>query len=189
MVVEAVRPHRTDGHGESWRLLAANHDQIAEWVTADLTAVKIHELLGRRGVMVPCRTVQRYVFEVCVRSRGRGPTVRVADGEPGDELPVSRVQSQLFGQVTPAPTTALRPPACFNAPAACPLTATGPDREPGPGSGGTGRVPGWSWSRSSTGTGCSQRCSRQWPRADTESHHFRWLARPQGVNVRPIRGQ
>jgi len=80
MVVEAVRPHRTDGHGESWRLLAANHDQIAEWVTADLTAVKIHELLGRRGVMVPCRTVQRYVFEVCVRSRGRGPTVRVADG-------------------------------------------------------------------------------------------------------------
>jgi len=76
MVVEAVRPHRTDGHGGSWRLLAANHDQIAEWVGADLTAVKIHELLGRRGVMVPCRTVQRYVLEVCGRSRGRGPTVR-----------------------------------------------------------------------------------------------------------------
>ena len=88
MVVEAVRPHRTDGHGESWRLLAANHDQIAEWVGADLTAVKIHELLGRRGVMVPCRTVQRYVLEVCGRNRGRGPTVRVADGEPGDELQV-----------------------------------------------------------------------------------------------------
>jgi transposase len=88
MVVEAVWPHRTDGHGESWRLLAANHDQIAEWVEADLTAVKIHELFGRRGVVVPCRTVQRYVLEVCGRSRGRGPTVRVADGEPGDELQV-----------------------------------------------------------------------------------------------------
>jgi transposase len=88
MVVEAVRPHRVDGRGESWRLLAVHHDQIAVWVEADLTAVKIHELLGRRGVGVPCRTVQRYVLEVCGRSRGRGPTVRVADGEPGDELQV-----------------------------------------------------------------------------------------------------
>jgi hypothetical protein len=68
--------------------LAAHHDQIAGWVAADLTAVKIHELLGRRGVRVPCRTVQRYVLEVCGRGRGRGPTVRVADGAPGDELQV-----------------------------------------------------------------------------------------------------
>ncbi|MGQ0803648.1 MAG: hypothetical protein ACT4PI_07290 [Actinomycetota bacterium] len=27
-VVEAVRPHRRDGHGEAWRLLVANHDLI-----------------------------------------------------------------------------------------------------------------------------------------------------------------
>jgi transposase len=53
-----------------------------------LTGVKIHELLERRGVVVPLRTVQRYVLEVCGRGRGRGPTVRVADGEPGDELQV-----------------------------------------------------------------------------------------------------
>jgi transposase len=104
MVVEAVRPHRADGHGESWRLLAANHDQIAAWVEADLTAVKIHELLGRRGVIVPCRTVQRYVLEVCGRSRGRGPTVRVADREPGDELQVD------FGRMglVPDPATGRR---------------------------------------------------------------------------------
>jgi hypothetical protein len=37
---------------------------------------------------VPLRTVQRYVREVCGRCRGRKPTVRVADGEPGDELQV-----------------------------------------------------------------------------------------------------
>ena len=88
LVVEAVRPHRCDGHGEAWRLLAARHDEIKAWVDDDLTGVKIHELLERRGVVVPLRTVQRYVLEVCGRSRGAGPTVRIADGEPGDELQV-----------------------------------------------------------------------------------------------------
>lgn len=57
MVVEAVRLHRTDGHGPPWRLLMANHDPIATWVEADLTAVTIHDRLGRRGVNVPLRTV------------------------------------------------------------------------------------------------------------------------------------
>jgi transposase len=88
MVVEAVRPHRCDGYGAAWRLLIAHHDDVAGWVKGDLTGVKICELLARRGVVVPVRTVQRYVHEVCGRSRGRGPTVRVADGEPGDELQV-----------------------------------------------------------------------------------------------------
>jgi transposase len=87
-VVEAVRPHRTDGHGEAWRVLAGRHDQIKTWVDDDLTAVKIHELLERRGTVVPLRTVQRYVAEVCGRTKGQGPTVRIADGEPGDELQV-----------------------------------------------------------------------------------------------------
>ena len=88
MVVEAVRPHRSDGHGAPWRLLTAHHEQIAGWVADDLTGVKIHELLERQGVVVPLRTVQRYLLEVCGRSRGRGPTVRVVDGEPGDELQI-----------------------------------------------------------------------------------------------------
>ena len=66
----------------------AHHDEIEAWVDDDLTGVKIAELLARRGVVVPARTVQRYVLEVCGRRRGRGPTVRVADGEPGDELQV-----------------------------------------------------------------------------------------------------
>ncbi len=87
-VVEAVRPHRCDGHGAAWRTLAAHHDQIASWVKDDLTAVKMVELLGRRGVVVPERTLQRYVLEVCGRTRRPGPTVRVADGEPGDECQV-----------------------------------------------------------------------------------------------------
>jgi transposase len=87
-ILEAVRPHRLDGHGEAWRTLAANDAQIKAWLDEGLTAVKVHELLVRRGVAVPKRTVQRYAAEVCGHSRGRAVTVRVADGEPGDELQV-----------------------------------------------------------------------------------------------------
>jgi transposase len=87
-VVEVVRPHRSDGHGDAWQRLVAEHEAVKEWVTDELTGVKIHELLGRRGVVVPLRTVQRYVRDECGRHRGRGPTVRIADGEPGDELQV-----------------------------------------------------------------------------------------------------
>ena len=82
-VAALVRPARTDGRGEAWRLLQAHHDEIAGWVEHDLTAVKMSELLARRGVVVPTRTVQRYVLEVCGRSRGRTSTVRIVDGEPG----------------------------------------------------------------------------------------------------------
>jgi transposase len=87
-VVEVVRPHRSDGHGAAWRVLGAHHDRIAGWVKADLTGVRVQELLEREGVVVPLRTVQRYVAEVCGRTRGQGPTVPVADGEPGVECQV-----------------------------------------------------------------------------------------------------
>jgi transposase len=89
-VVEAVRPHRVDGHGDAWRLLVANHDKIVEWLKKDeLTVRKTHELLGRRGIVAPERTLHRYALEVCDVGRGRrGSTVRVADGEPGDECQV-----------------------------------------------------------------------------------------------------
>ena len=89
-VVEAVRPHRRDGRGDAWRALAANHELIVGWLKTDeLTVRKTHELLGRRGVVVPERTLHRYALEVCDVGRGRrGTTVRVNDGEPGDELQV-----------------------------------------------------------------------------------------------------
>ncbi|MDQ1567574.1 MAG: hypothetical protein QOF96_2454, partial [Actinomycetota bacterium] len=89
VVVEKVRPHRLDGHGEAWRLLDQHRDQIKVWLDdEDLTVAKVGMLLGRQGVVVPARTLERFAAQVCGPRRGRGTTVRVADGEPGDELQV-----------------------------------------------------------------------------------------------------
>ena len=87
-VVEKVRPHRTDGRGQAWQLLVEQHAHIETWLkTEQLTVVKVGELLARRGIVVPERTLHRYALEVCDVGRGRrGVTVRVNDGKPGDEL-------------------------------------------------------------------------------------------------------
>jgi len=89
-VCERVRPHRLDGHGAAWAVLVANHDLLTGWLTKDgLTVVKAGELLTRRGLVVPERTLHRYALEVIgVGRSARGTTVRVADGEPGGELQV-----------------------------------------------------------------------------------------------------
>jgi hypothetical protein len=78
-----VRPHRLDGHGVAWRLLEEHREQIQVWVAReDLTTVKVGQLLARRGVAVPARTLDRFVTELCGPRRGRAVTVRVADGQP-----------------------------------------------------------------------------------------------------------
>jgi hypothetical protein len=77
-----------DGHGEAWRALVSNHDQVKAWLEGGLTAVKVTELLSRQGVVVPKRTVRRYALVASGHGRGRGSTVRVADGEPGVECQV-----------------------------------------------------------------------------------------------------
>ena len=86
-VLEQVRPHRIDGHGEAWRILLAEETQITAWVKQDITVVKIGILLARRGVVVPHRTLARFAVERCGAGR-RTVTVRVADPPPGIELQV-----------------------------------------------------------------------------------------------------
>jgi hypothetical protein len=88
-VAEAVRPHRADGHGQAWSVLVAHHQDLKGLLDEGLTVVKAGELLARRGVVVPERTLHRYALEVLEHGRGSArSTVRVADGEPGAECQV-----------------------------------------------------------------------------------------------------
>lgn len=86
-VCEAVRPVRTDGHGTAWRVLLGEEDQVKAWVDQGLTVTKVHDLLGRKGVQVPYRTLVRFAVERCGAGR-KTTTVPVADPEPGQELQV-----------------------------------------------------------------------------------------------------
>jgi transposase len=88
-VAERVRPHRADGHGQSWALLSAHHVRLKELLEEGLTVVKAGDLLAREGVVVPERTLHRYALEVLGYGRGsQKATVRVADCEPGAECQV-----------------------------------------------------------------------------------------------------
>jgi Integrase core domain len=89
-VAEAVRPHRADGHGAAWAVLDAHRGELKSLLDDGLTVVKAGELLARRGVVAPERTLHRYALEVLEHGRAgrRGVTVRVADGEPGAECQV-----------------------------------------------------------------------------------------------------
>lgn len=91
-VVEAVRPARPGGRGWAWQRCEAERERIAAWLATDVPVVKIVDLLARRGVVVPERTLHRFCAEE-LGHRRQGPTVPVADGEPGSELQVD------FGQL------------------------------------------------------------------------------------------
>jgi transposase len=86
-VVAAVRPARAAGHGSAWQVLQERRDELTALVDKGLTVVKIGELLARRGVVVPYRTLHRFCVQCCGFGR-RGETVRVADGQPGHECQV-----------------------------------------------------------------------------------------------------
>ncbi len=65
MVVEAVRPHRSDGHGEGWRLLAVRHEQIAGWVTGLRRVNRVSP--GERGRRRPVFPLRGWVLVAGVR--------------------------------------------------------------------------------------------------------------------------
>lgn len=69
-------------HGQSWRELEVERVFLEERLREGLRLNKIHNLLGRRGVVVPYRTLHRFCVAELEFGRQR-TTVRVADGEPG----------------------------------------------------------------------------------------------------------
>jgi hypothetical protein len=90
-VLERVRPHRIDGHGEAWRRLLAEEDQIKKWIKDDVTVTKIGILLTRKGVVIPPRTLARFAVERCGAGRR---TVTVASTT---RRPVSKYKSTSAG--------------------------------------------------------------------------------------------
>jgi transposase len=87
LVCELVRPARKDGRGQAWMALEEHVELISGWVKAEVPLTKVVVLLGRRGVQVPYRTLNRFAVERCEYG-SRRPTVRVADGDPGVECQV-----------------------------------------------------------------------------------------------------
>jgi transposase len=86
-VIAGVRPSRPTGKSLAWETIAAEHEQIGVWLKDGLTLTKIHTLLGRRGVVVSYRTLNRYATTELDFGRRRA-TVPVADCEPGAEVQV-----------------------------------------------------------------------------------------------------
>lgn len=86
-VVGETRPGRPSVHGESWGRLQAERAFLEERLAQQLHLTKIHQLLERRGVLVPYRTLHRFAVAELGFGRTRA-TVRLDDGEPGAELQV-----------------------------------------------------------------------------------------------------
>lgn len=57
VVCDKVRLARPSGHGSSWDALVPHEAQVKAWLEDGLTVVKVRELLSRRGVVVPYRTL------------------------------------------------------------------------------------------------------------------------------------
>jgi transposase len=88
-VAQAVRPGRTSKPGEMRALCRTHRPQIEAWLDDGVLVPKVRTLLHRfSGVLVPERTLMRFVAEEIGRTRKPKLTVRLADGEPGKELQV-----------------------------------------------------------------------------------------------------
>lgn len=84
--VALVRAQGPGVHGESWRSCEQHRERLSGWVGEGVPLSKVRQLLHRHaGVLVPYRTLHRYARQE-LGVGGQRVTVRVADGEPGEEL-------------------------------------------------------------------------------------------------------
>ncbi len=96
-VVAAVHPGAPSVPGAMREHCRAHAKQIEDWLDEGCKAPKVKRLLGRHTrVVVPLRTLQRFIGEDLDRGRKRGATVRVVDPEPGIELEVDFFKAGEF---------------------------------------------------------------------------------------------
>jgi transposase len=87
------RPGAASEQGPIERALLQRQPQIEGWLKQDkLILTKVHELLGREGLMVPYPTLHRFVRKHCGFGKPTG-TVRRIEGTPGEFAEVD------FGQL------------------------------------------------------------------------------------------
>ncbi|MSQ84973.1 MAG: IS21 family transposase [Myxococcales bacterium] len=88
-VAQAVRPGRRGKPGEMRALCRSQRARIEAWLDDGVLVPKVRTLLHRfTGVLVPERTLMRFVADEIGRARKPKTTVRVADGAPGKEVQV-----------------------------------------------------------------------------------------------------
>ena len=95
-VVSVVRPGGPRDAGAMRSHCRAHRKLVEGWLEDGCKGPKVVKLLARHtGVVVPLRTLQRFVLEELDGNR-RGDTVRIADGEPGQILEVDFMELGVF---------------------------------------------------------------------------------------------
>ena len=96
-LVSSIRPGPSSTPGLMRQHCREHRTLIEGWLDEGCKAPKIARLLFRySGVVVPLRTLQRFVAEELGRSPSRASTVRVADPPPGQVLEVDFAELGLF---------------------------------------------------------------------------------------------
>ncbi|MBM4109725.1 MAG: IS21 family transposase, partial [Phycisphaerae bacterium] len=96
-VVSGVRPGGRR-EAQAMRLHCRTHRALIEgWLGEGCKGPKVVKLLGRHtGVVVPLRTLQRFITEEFEETERRGETVRIVDPPPGQVLEVDFLELGVF---------------------------------------------------------------------------------------------
>ena len=88
-VLETLRPRPADPDpGETERLLLPRQEEIRDWLAGreserGLKLTKVHQLLGRQGLVIPYSSLHRFAVKHCAFGRDQ-VTVRCAPTRPGE---------------------------------------------------------------------------------------------------------
>lgn len=86
-ILKEIRPAPVRERGEAWAKCEQHHAKIKKWLEDSVGLMKCQRLLTRQGVEIPYGTLYRFAIGE-LGFGGKGATVPVIDGEPGQELQV-----------------------------------------------------------------------------------------------------